>query len=197
MSPDQDINNSQASTAQWASLHHRRITAPWSSDSWSKMALANIHPCFSSSSFGHSRQTSVERERGDYCGLIKVKVVDISAQVWPWGYIWDPIMSRSEAWAHNSGLQSANGPLCWPSAADQSFLSKLQCLPPRSCCMMYPNVSKSIQSVGCGCICDMWLNIWRYWSTLCNCHGVNWKQTSLCWTIFCCSFAAFRQMLHD
>ena len=194
MSPDQDINNSQASTAQWASLHHRRITAPWSSDSWSKMVLANIYPCFSSSSFGHSRQTSVgERERGllwfdqsESCGYL-CSGLAMRLYLGP---------NHVPAWAE---LQPSNGPLCTAclARADQSFLSKLQCLPPRSCCMMYPNVSKSIQSVGWGCICDMWLNIWRYWSTLCNCHGVNWKQTSLCWTIFCCSFAAFRQMLHD
>ena len=152
MSPDQDINNSQASTAQWASLHHRRITAPWSSDSWSKMALANIYPCFSSSSFGHSRQTSVERERE---GIIVV---------WSKWKLWISLLrSGHEAIFGTQScpglgeLQPSNGPLCtaWPRLISHFYLNCNVSLPAHVawCIPMYQNQFK-VSAVAVFVTCD-------------------------------------------
>ena len=197
MSPDQDINNSPACTALMGRLHHRYIGRCGECRS-TEIVLSKIFAHALLTAHLSRLQTSVG-EREDYCGLIKVKVVDISAGLSPLcpGYIWCPIMSPV------SGLlrpdQSANGPLC---NADSELISHfyLNCnFSPRVpahvawCILMYQNQFKVsafavfVMSV---------LNIWRYWSTLGNCHGVNWKQTSYFWTILCCNFA-FCQILHD
>ena len=65
------------------------------------------------------------------------------------GYIWAPIMSGSQpggVMAHCA--RSGPGPI-------SHFYLNCNVSPPCSHCMMYPNVSKSIQSVSIRCICDV------------------------------------------
>ena len=119
--------------------------------------MANMYPWSSSSSFGHSRQTSVgERERGllwfdqsESCGYLCLEPRSGQAI---FGTQSCPGLSRAS-------LQPSNGPLCsaWPGLISHFYLNcnvSLSPAPACSCCMMYPNVSKSIHVVSIQCICD-------------------------------------------
>ena len=105
------------------------------------MALANIYPCFSSSSFGHSRQTSVgERERGllwfdqsESCGYL-CSGLAMRLYLGP---------NHVPAWAE---LQPSNGPLCtaWPWLISHFYLNCNVSLPAHVawCIPMYQNQFK-------------------------------------------------------
>ena len=116
-----------------------------------RAVMANMYPCSSSSSFGHSRQTSVgERgllwfDQSESCGYLCSEPRSGQAI---FGTQSCPGLSRAR-------LQPSNGPLC-SAWLDQSSLSKLQCLPLADvawCIPMYQNQLK-VSAVAVFVACD-------------------------------------------
>ena len=164
MSPDQDINNSQASAAWWASPPHRWICA---------------HDLLTPKQSCHSKYPPMPSwqliwaQPADICRIERGGIIVVWSKWKLWiSLLWAALPTPGQA---IFGTQSCPGLrpelltlvssqlmahcAAQPGLADQSFLSKLQCLPlPGPGLLMLHDVSQCIKINSC---CQYSVYLWR------------------------------------